>query len=327
MTKRCKAAGVAFAFATCAVVLDAYAQTYPSRPITMIVPFAAGGPTDVVARTLGASMSRNLGQTVVIENKLGAGGTIAANYVAKATPDGYTIFIHHNGMATATGLYRKLPYNPLTDFEYIGQVADVPMTLLARKDFQPDSLRELIAYVRANKEKINLANAGLGAVSHLCGMLFMQAVGVELTTIPFSGTAPAMTALLGGQVDMLCDQTTQTIAQIKAQKVKFYGVTTKHRINALPDAPTLDEQGLKDFEVIVWHGVYAPKGTPREALERLNVALRAALRDPDVASKFAELGAQVVPESKQSPAGLRDWLRAEIDKWQPVIRKAGVYAD
>src|SRR5260221_2225429 len=198
MTKRCKAAGVAFAFATCAVVLDAYAQTYPSRPITMIVPFAAGGPTDVVARTLGASMSRNLGQTVVIENKLGAGGTIAANYVAKATPDGYTIFIHHNGMATATGLYRKLPYNPLTDFEYIGQVADVPMTLLARKDFQPDSLRELIAYVRANKEKINLANAGLGAVSHLCGMLFMQAVGVELTTIPFSGTAPAMTALLRG---------------------------------------------------------------------------------------------------------------------------------
>src|SRR5258707_3228450 len=284
------------AAALAASSLGARAQSYPTRPITMIVPFAAGGPTDVVARTLGASMSKSLGQTVVIENKLGAGGTIAANYVAKATPDGYTIFIHHNGMATATGLYRKLPFNPLTDFEYIGQVADVPMTLIARKDFQPDSLRELIAYVRANKEKINLANAGLGAVSHLCGMLFMQAVGVELTTIPFSGTAPAMTALLGGQVDMLCDQTTQTIAQIKAQKVKFYGVTTKHRINALPDAPTLDEQGLKDFEVIVWHGVYAPKGTPKEALDRLNASLRTALKDPDVASKFAELGAQVVPE-------------------------------
>jgi tripartite-type tricarboxylate transporter receptor subunit TctC len=305
----------------------ANAQGYPTRPVTMIVPFAAGGPTDVVARTLGAAMSRNLGQTVVIENKLGAGGTIAANYVAKANPDGYTIFIHHNGMATATGLYRKLPYNPLTDFEYIGQVADVPMTLLARKDFPPQTLPDLLAYVRANKEKINLANAGLGAVSHLCGMLFQQAVGVELTTIPFSGTAPAMTALLGGQVDMLCDQTTQTIPQIKAQKVKFYGVTTKQRIAALPDAPTLDEQGLKDFEVLVWHGVYAPKGTPTEILDRLNVALRAALRDPDVASKFAELGAQVVPEAKQSPAGLRDWLRAEIDKWQPVIRKAGVYAD
>jgi tripartite-type tricarboxylate transporter receptor subunit TctC len=327
MKRYWRAACAASAIAACGWGAEALAQAYPSRPITMIVPFAAGGPTDVVARTLGASMSRNLGQTVVIENKLGAGGTIAANYVAKATPDGYTIFIHHNGMATATGLYRKLPYNPLTDFEYIGQVADVPMTLLAKKDLPPDNLRDLITYVRANKEKINLANAGLGAVSHLCGMLFMQAVGVELTTIPFSGTAPAMTALLGGQVDMLCDQTTQTIPQIKAQKVKFYGVTTKQRITALPDAPTLDEQGLKDFEVIVWHGVYAPKGTPKEALDRLNASLRTALKDPDVASKFAELGAQVVPESKQTPAGLRDWLRAEIDKWQPVIRKAGVYAD
>jgi tripartite-type tricarboxylate transporter receptor subunit TctC len=305
----------------------AWAQTYPTRTVTLIVPFAAGGPTDVVARTLGAAMTKTLGQTVVIENKLGAGGTIAANYVAKANPDGYTIFIHHNGMATATGLYRKLPFNPLTDFEYIGQVADVPMTLLARRDFPANNLREFSAYVRANKDKINLANAGLGAVSHLCGMLLQQALGVELTTVPFQGTAPAMTALLGGQVDILCDQTTQTIPQIKADKVKFYGVTTKQRIQALPDAPTLDEQGLRDFEVVVWHGVYAPKGTPREVIEKLNEALRAALKDPVVASRFAELGAQIVPEAKQTPAGLRDWLRGEIDKWQPVIRKAGVYAD
>jgi tripartite-type tricarboxylate transporter receptor subunit TctC len=303
------------------------AQGFPSRTITLVVPFAAGGPTDVLARTLGASMTKALGQTVVIENKLGAGGTIAANYVAKAAPDGYTIFIHHNGMATATGLYRKLPFNPLTDFEYIGQVADVPMTLLARRDFPANNLREFIAYVRANKDKINLANAGLGAVSHLCGMLLQQAIGVELTTVPFQGTAPALTALLGGQVDVLCDQTTQTIPHIKADKVRFYGVTTLKRIAALPDAPTLDEQGLKDFEVIVWHGVYAPKGTPREALDKVNGALRAALRDPEVASRFAELGVQIVPESKQTPAGLRDWLKSEIDKWQPVIRKAGVYAD
>ncbi len=305
----------------------AWAQTYPSRTVTLIVPFAAGGPTDVVARVLGAAMAKTLGQTVVIENKLGAGGTIAANYVAKANPDGYTVFIHHNGMATATGLYRKLPYNPLTDFEYVGQVADVPMTLLARRDFPAGNLREFTTYVRANKEKINLANAGLGAVSHLCGMLIQQAIGVELTTVPFQGTAPAMTALLGGQVDILCDQTTQTIPQIKADKVKFYGVTTKQRIQALPDAPTLDEQGWRDFEVVVWHGIYLPKGTPREAVEKLNEALRAALKDPAVAARFAELGAQIVPESKQSPAGLRDWLRSEIDKWQPVIRKAGVYAD
>ena len=316
----------AAAFLLTLAALGAHAQ-FPNHAVTLVVPFAAGGPTDVVARTLGASMSKALGQTVVIENKLGAGGTLAASYVAQAKPDGYTIFIHHNGMATATALYRKLPYNPLTDFEYIGQVADVPMTLLAKKDTPADTLPAFVTYVRANKEKINLANAGLGAVSHLCGMLFQQAVGVELTTVPFQGTAPAMTALLGGQVDMLCDQTTQTIPQIKAGKVKFYGVTTKQRIAALPDAPTLDEQGLKDFEVVVWHGVYAPKGTPREALDKLNEALRAALKDPMVATKLGELGAQIVPESKQTPAGLRDWLRSEIDKWGPVIRKAGVYAD
>ena len=315
------------AFAAAAITGTAQAQGFPNHPITLVVPFAAGGPTDVVARTLGASMSKTLGQTVIIENKLGAGGTIAANYVAKATPDGYTIFIHHNGMATATALYRKLPYNPLTDFEYIGQVADVPMTLLARRDFPPDTLRDYIAYVRANKDRINLANAGLGAVSHLCGMLLQQAMGVELTTVPFQGTGPALTALLGGQVDTLCDQTTQTIPHIKAQKVKFYGVTTKNRIAALPDAPTLDEQGLKDFEVVVWHGVYAPRGTPREALERVNAALRAALKDPAVASRLVELGAQIVPEDKQTPAGLRDWLKSEIDKWGPVIRAAGTFAD
>jgi tripartite-type tricarboxylate transporter receptor subunit TctC len=264
---------------------------------------------------------------VIVENKLGAGGTIAANYVAKANPDGYTLFIHHNGMATAPALYRKLAYNPMTDFEFIGQVADVPMTMLGRKDFPADNLKGMIAYVKANKEKINLANAGLGAVSQLCGMLFMQSINTELTTVPFSGTAPAMTALLGGQVDILCDQTTQTIPQIKANKVKFYGVTTRERIKALPDAPTLDEQGLKGFEVLVWHGVYAPKGTPKEVLDKLNAGLRAALRDPEVGTRFADLGAQIVPESKQTPAALRDWLKAEIEKWGPVIRKAGAFAD
>ena len=319
--------GVGWALAAALWSAGVAAQGFPSRTITLVVPFAAGGPTDVVARTLGVSMTKALGQTVVIENKLGAGGTVAANYVAKAAPDGYTFFIHHNGMATATALYRKLPYNPLTDFEYIGQVADVPMTLLARKDLPPDNLQDLIGFVKANKEKINLANAGLGAVSHLCGMLLQQALGVELTTVPFSGTAPALTALLGGQVDVLCDQTTQTIPHIKADKVRFYGVTTLTRIAALPDAPTLDEQGLKGFEVVVWHGVYAPKGTPREALDKLNATLRAALRDPDVAARLAELGGQIVPESKQTPAGLQTWLKSEIDKWQPVISKAGVYAD
>jgi tripartite-type tricarboxylate transporter receptor subunit TctC len=317
-------------FAAAALLLVtgfANAQAWPQRTITLIVPFAAGGPTDVVARTLAASLSKSLGQTVIVENKLGAGGTIAANYVAKAQPDGYTIFIHHNGMATATALYRKLAYNPLTDFEYIGQVADVPMTLLARKDFPANNLKELIAYVKTNRERINLANAGLGAVSHLCGMLFQKEIGADLTTVPFSGTGPAMTALLGGQVDILCDQTTQTIPQIKSGKVRFYGVTTRQRIQALPEAPTLDEQGLKGFEVLVWHGIYTPKGVPKEALEKLNAALRASLKDPGLIAKFRELGAEIVSESKQTPAGLSEWLRAEIEKWGPVIRAAGVYAD
>jgi tripartite-type tricarboxylate transporter receptor subunit TctC len=264
-------------------------------------------------------MTRTLGQSVIVENKVGAGGTLAANAVAKGTPDGYTIFLHHNGMATATALYRKLPYNPLADFEYIGQVADVPMTLLARRDFPAANLQELIKYLKANREKINLANAGLGAVSHLCGTLFMSAIGERFTTVPFQGTGPAMTALLGGQVDMLCDQTTQTIPQIKADKVRFYGVTTKQRIAALPDAPTLHEQGLANFEVVVWHGMYAPKGTPKEAIDKVNGALRAV--------KLKDLGAEIVPESKQTPEGLRTWLASEIEKWGPVIRAAGQFAD
>ncbi|WP_233254831.1 tripartite tricarboxylate transporter substrate-binding protein [Limnohabitans sp. T6-5] len=303
------------------------AQTYPAKPITLVVPFAAGGPTDIVARTLAATMGKSLGQTVLVENKVGAGGTLAGAYVAKANPDGYTFLIHHNGMSTAPALYRKMAFNPLTDFEYVSQVVDVPMTLLGRKDLPAKNLQELSSYVKANAKTINLANAGLGAVSHLCGMLFQQAMGVDLTTVPFSGTAPAMNALLGGQVDLLCDQTTQTTQHIKAGTVRMYGVTTKQRIRALPDAPTLNESGLKDFEVLVWHGVYAPKGTPAAVIEKVGSAIRASLKDPAFAARMADLGAEIVPESKQSPEGLRTWLQSEINKWGPVIRSAGVYAD
>jgi tripartite-type tricarboxylate transporter receptor subunit TctC len=304
-----------------------FAQAWPTKPITLVVPFAAGGPTDVVARTLAASMTKTLGQTVVVENKLGAGGTVAANFVAKAAPDGYTFFIHHNGMATSTALYRKLQYNPLTDFEYVSQAVDVPMTLLARKDFPAKDLPEFIAYVKANKDKINLANAGLGAVSQLCGMLLERALDVKVQAVPFSGTAPAMNALLGGQVDILCDQTTQTIPQIKSGNVKFYGVTTMNRIKALPDAPTLHEQGLRNFEVVVWHGIYAPKGTPKAITEKFNGAVRTALKDPEVSTRMAGLGAEIVPESKLTPEGLQTWLKAEIDKWGPIIRAGGTFAD
>ena len=302
-------------------------SAWPSRPVALVVPFAAGGPTDVVARTLAASMSRTLGQSVVVENRLGAGGTVAAGSVAKAPADGYTFFIHHNGMATSTALYRKLAYDPLADFEYVSQAVDVPMTLLARKDMPAANLQELLTYLKANESKVNLATAGLGAVSQLCGMLFQRAVGLKFTEVPFQGTAPAMNALLGGQVDLLCDQTTQTIPQIKAGNVKLYGVTTKSRIKSLPSAPTLSEQGLKDFEVVVWHGIYAPKGTPRPVIEKMNAAVRAALKDPDVVKRMDDLGAEIVPDAKLTPEGLQSWLKAEIDKWGPIIKAGGKFAD
>ena len=303
------------------------ADAYPTRPISLIVPFAAGGPTDVLARVLAASMTKNLGQTVVVENRLGAGGTVAAGVVAKAAPDGYTFLIHHNGMATAPTLYRKLPFDVLTDFSYVTLLADVPMTLLGSKKFPPNNMVEFIKYAKENGDKINLANAGLGAVSQLCGTLLQQALGTGFTSIPYSGTGPAMTALLGGQLDVLCDQTTQTLPQIRADKVKLYGVTTAERLASLPDAPTLKESGLKDFEIVVWHGIYGPKGIPPAILARFNEAVKAALKDPAVTQKIAELGAVIVPESKQNPAALQAWLTSEIAKWGPLLKAANQYAD
>lgn len=305
----------------------ASAQTYPTKPDTLVVGFAAGGPTDIVARSLAQSMTKTLGQAVAVDNKPAAGATIAGNLVAKAKPDGYTLFIHHNGMATAPALYRKLPFNPLTDYEYIGQAVDVPMTLIGRQDLPVKNFEELVAWIKANKAKVNLANAGLGAVSHLCGTLFQQTLATDLTTVPFNGTAPALTALMGGHVDVLCDQTTQTIPHINAGKVKLFGVTTKSRIGALPNTPSLHEQGLKDFEVVVWHGVYAPKGTPKPVIDTLTAALQTALKDPEVMKRMKDLGAEITPVSKQTPDGLRTHLGAEIEKWGKVIRAAGQYAD
>ncbi|SFN38688.1 tripartite tricarboxylate transporter substrate-binding protein [Variovorax sp. OV329] len=304
-----------------------WAQGYPAKPITLVVPFAAGGPTDVVARILAGSMTRTLGQTVVVENKVGAGGTIAAAYTARATPDGYTFLIHHNGMATAPALYRKLSYRPLADFEYVSQVIDVPMTLVGRKDMPARDFRELMAYVKANGDKTNLAHAGLGAVSHLCGALLRQAMGASMTTVPYQGTGPAMNALLAGQVDLLCDQTTSTTPYIKAGSVKLYGVTTSTRLKTLPDTPTLAEQGLNGFHLVVWHGIYAPKGTPREAIDKFGAALRAALKDPAVAQRLAELGAVIPSDDKLTPAGLQSWLQEETKRYEPVIKAAGQFAD
>ncbi len=324
LRKTCLATGLAIA----ALAGSAFAQQpYPTHAITLVVPFAAGGPTDVLARTLAASMTKGLGQTVVVENRLGAGGTVAVAAVAKAKPDGYTFLIHHNGMATSTILYRKLPFDPTTDFDYIGLVADVPMTLMGSKKLPPNNITEFIKYAKENGDKINLANAGLGAVSQLCGTLLQGALGTKFTAIPYQGTGPAMTALLGGQVDVLCDQTTQTLPQIKGDKVKLYAVTALDRIASLPDAPTLNESGLKGFEVVVWHGVYAPKGIPPEAGKRFNQALKDALKDPAVIAKATDLGAVIVDDSRQTPAALQAWLSSEIEKWGPPLRAAGQYAD
>ena len=319
--------GVAATLLALATPLTALAQAYPNKPVSLVVPFAAGGPTDIVARAIAGPMGKSLGTTVVVENTVGAGGTIASSRVAKSAPDGYTVLIHHMGMSTAPALYRKLPFNPLTDFEYIGQALDVPMTMLARKDFPADNLQQMIAYVKANKDKVTLANAGLGAVSHLCGMMFMSAIGTDLTTVPYKGTGPAMTDLLGGQVDLLCDQTTQTVPLIRDGRVKLFGVTSRTRLSALPSAPTLEEQGLKGFEVKVWHGVYVAKNTPRDITERLNRALRESMADPAVVKRMADLSSDIPSADKITPEGLRAHLEAEINKWGPIIKKAGVFAD
>ncbi|HEY6773182.1 MAG TPA: tripartite tricarboxylate transporter substrate binding protein BugD [Oxalicibacterium sp.] len=305
----------------------AHAENYPNKTITMIVPFSAGGPTDTVARLVAQSMSTSLKQTVIVENVGGAGGTIGAARVAKAAPDGYTIFLHHIGMSTAPTLYRKLSYNAINDFEPIGLVTDVPMTFIARSNFPAKDFKELLAYVKANKDKVTYAHAGVGSASHLCGMLFMTAIDTELTTVPYKGTGPAMNDLLGGQVDFMCDQTTNTTSQIKSGKVKAYAVTTKKRVPSLPELPTMSEAGLPGFEIAVWHGLYAPKGTPKQAIDTLASALQTALKDATVKQRFADLGTEPVAQDQATPEALRAHLKSELAKWAPIIKKAGVYAD
>jgi tripartite-type tricarboxylate transporter receptor subunit TctC len=315
---------------SCALLLlsaSAFAQDYPNKAITLVVPFAAGGPTDTLARNLGQVMTSTLKQQVVVDNSGGAGGTIGINKVAKARNDGYTLLLMHIGMSTAPALYRKLSYDTLNDFEYIGQVADVPMTMLGKKALPPNNFKELVPYMQANKTKLTYGNAGLGAASHLCGLLFMSQLGIDVTTVPYKGTAPAMTDLIGGQIDLMCDQTTNTTQQIKAGTVKVYGVTSAQRVPSLKDIPTLAEQGMKGFEVVVWHGLYAPKGTPKPVLDKLVATLQAAVQDATFRSRLAELGAVPVPVSKANPEALQSFLKSEIDKWGPIIKKAGQYAD
>jgi tripartite-type tricarboxylate transporter receptor subunit TctC len=307
-----------------------FAADYPGdKPVTFIVPFTAGGPTDKVARDLAEAMRKPLGGTIIIENVGGAGGTLGAGKVAKAAPDGHTLLLHHIGMATAPALYRNLAYKPLEDFEFIGMINEVPMTLIGKPSLPANNYAELAKWIDANKGKINLANAGLGAASHLCGLLLQNALKVDMTTVPYKGTAPAMNDLLGGQVDLMCDQTTNTTGQIESGKVKAFAVTTSKRLTtpALAKLPTLDEVGLKGFNVSIWHGLYAPKGTPKAVIDKINAALKVALKDADFHKREEALGAVIVTDNRVNGPEHKKFVEGEIAKWTPVIKAAGQYAD
>ena len=317
--------------ALAALAAGAHAQDFPgSKPISIVVPFAAGGPTDRVARDLAEALRKPLGGgSIVIDNGPGAGSSIGAAKVARANPDGYTLLLNHIGMSTIPTLVRNVPFKVETDFEYLGIVNDVPMTLISKPSLPANNYKELTAWIAANKGKINIGNAGVGSASHLCGLLFQSATKTEMTPVPYKGTAPAITDLIGGQIDLLCDQTTNTSPQIEAKKVKAYAVTTPRRLTMplLKDLPTLDEAGLKNFEVTIWHGLYAPKGTPAPVLKRLNDALKVALKDPDFIKREELLGAVVATDGRIEPAGHKKFVIDEIAKWTPVIKAAGVYAD
>ncbi len=311
------------------LAVSAFAE-YPEKPVTIVVPFSAGGPTDKVARDLAEALRKPLGgQAIIIENVGGAGGTLGAAKVAKAAPDGYTLLLHHIGMSTAPALYRKMTYDTLSDFEYLGMVNEVPMTLIGKPTLPATNYAELLKWMEANKGKINLANAGLGAASHLCGLLFQSTLKINMQTVPYKGTGPAMTDLLGGQVDLMCDQTTNTSSQIAAGSVKAFAVTTTKRLStpALKNLPTLDESGLKGFNVSIWHGMYAPKGTPKAVVDKINAALRAALKDPEFQKREEALGAVIVTDGRLAGDEHKKFVASEIAKWGPVIKAAGEYAD
>jgi tripartite-type tricarboxylate transporter receptor subunit TctC len=303
----------------------AQSAEYPSRTVNMIVPFAAGGPTDNVARSLGEAMRAPLGETVVIENKGGAGGSIGTSQVARAKPDGYNILLMHIGFSTAPSLYKNPGYDPLKSFQPLGLVVDVPMTIIARSDFPPNNIEELVAYLKANPEKINLANAGIGAASHLCGTMLLNALGVDIVTVPYSGTAPAMNDLLGKQVDLMCDQTTNTTQHIKAGTVKAYAVTSKQRVPTLPDLPTMQESGFKDFEVGIWHGMWAPKDTPKEVTDKLVSALQTGMADEAFKKRMAGLGATVLTD-EANPEALTKKVEQQVPQWAELFKKSGVQA-
>lgn len=309
------------------IAVPARAQDFPNRVITIVVPFAAGGPGDIIARLIGQAMSINLGQSVIVENALGAGGTIGTHRVARAAPDGYTLLLMHTGQATSVSLYKKLPYDPVEDFEKIGLVTDVPMILVGKPDLAPKDLKELVGYIREHGNKILFAHSGVGSAAHLCGLVFMSATGTSMTTVPYKGGGPALSDVLGGRIDLYCDPATGPTPHIQAGRIKGYAVTTKTRLKTLPNLPTTAEAGFAKIEVSTWYGLYAPRGTPKPVIDRLVTALQFALKDQNVISRFAELSMEPVSEDRATPVALDGYLRSEVAKWAPIIKAAGVSAD
>ena len=318
-----------FAVAMLATLSTAALAEFPEKPVVLVVPFAAGGPSDRIARDVAEAMRKHLPQPVIVENAAGAGGTVGVAKVARSNADGYTLLVHHIGMATAPALYRKLTYKVPDDFDYLGLINESPSTVITRPTMEANNFDELRKYIAANPGKLNLAHAGLGSASHLCGLMLQSALKADMVTIAYKGTAPAMSDLLGGQVDIMCDQATNAVPQIEAGRVKLYAVTSAQRSSqpAIASAPTLAEAGLPGFNVSIWHGLYAPKGTPPAVLGKLNGALRAALKDPDFIRKQEALGVSVVNDGRLEAAGHKKFVEDEMTRWSVVIKAAGQYAD
>jgi tripartite-type tricarboxylate transporter receptor subunit TctC len=316
------------AFASLAAgMTPAWAQPFPSRAITMVVPFAAGGPVDVVARILAEPMRKSLGQGVVVDNTTGAGGSIGVGRVARSAPDGYTLSIGHWSTHVVNGAVYQLPYDLLKDLEPVAMIGGNPMILVSKPGVPAATLKELIEWVKANQGKVNVGTAGAGSSTHIAGIYFQNEIGAKLEFIPYKGTGPAMQDLIGGQIDMMVDQLSNSLPQVRAGKIRAYAITAKERSAAAPDIPTVDEAGLPGLHIGIWYGIWAPRGTPKEVIARLNAAVVEALADAPTRQRLESLGMEIVPRPQQSPEALGAHQKAEIDKWWPIIRAAGVKLD